>query len=349
MSCTRPLSASRRRWGTVTGSAALILSLGLTGCTANKGATIDEADPSTYADGVILKPSESSSADRGKDIAFASGMIRNHQQAVEYSRILLDKEDVDEDARRVAQDIVDHHPGVVDELTGMLEDWGVESTEEAEQSAEATPSASAGPGAAAAGPSADEEAMAAAQDAAEDRRSGLLTSEERQALETAEGEDAGRIYLLQMQRLHYGAVMIAGTEVDEGEDDEAKTRAKQLRDKYKQDIEDMQSQLGDDKVVSGGSFDKDVPENAPKSIDNTDENWQRKLNQRLDGNDQVGQTDGDDSPDDGDKPEDADSAETRGENGDDGGQSDSSSSPDSEQSPATPSPSGDSAAPSPSR
>ncbi len=252
------------------GAGSVVFALGLTGCLDSADAARERAAAASAsaAEGGLPSPSPTQDAERRQDIAFASAMLKNQRQAVEYSQLLLDKGDgVDEEARRFAGAVADRRPDLVDRLTRLLEGWGVD-TEEAEEVASANPTPTSG--GFATGPS-EEELMEMNKQAAEDRRAGLLTSEEKRALEAATDEDAGRVYLLQMHRLHFGSVMIADTQVEEGDDEEATQLAEEIAEDQRRVIDDLQKLLGEMGTIVGGSRDHEPnPRNAPESINNDD-------------------------------------------------------------------------------
>lgn len=253
------------------GAGALALALGLTGCLDGSNAARERAAAASASasQGGLPSPSAAQDNERRQDIVFASSMLQNQRQAVEYSKLLLDKGDgVDAEARRFAGAVADRRPQLVDELDRMLKGWGVDSPEEADASAQADPTPTSS--GFATGPT-EEELAKMNQDAAQDRRAGLLTSEEKRVLEAASVEDAGRVYLTQMHRLHFGSVMIANTELAEGKDDAAKALARQISDDQTKVIDDLQRLLGEMGVIMGGSRDKEPnPRSAPMSINNSD-------------------------------------------------------------------------------
>ena len=274
MQQSSPRTALRRPLRTIAvglGSAAL--ALGLTGCLDSAESARERAAQATAtaSEGGLPSPSPTQDSERRQDIAFASAMVKNLRQSVEYSEMLLDKgEGVDEEARRVAAAITDRRPDLIDRLTGMLNEWGVATEEEAAEVAEANPTPTSS--GFATGPT-EEELEEMNRQAAEARRAGLLTSEEKRALEAASVEDAGRVYLLQMHRLHFGSVMIADTEVEDGKDDAAKDLAGDIADDHRRVIDDLQNLLGEGEMgaIIGGSRDHEPnPKSAPESINNDD-------------------------------------------------------------------------------
>lgn len=253
------------------GLGSVALAFGLTGCLDSAQSARERAAEATAtaSEGGLPSPSPTQDPERRQDIAFASTMLKNQRQAVEYSQLLLDKGDgVDEEARRFAGAVTDRRPELIDRLDGMLQGWGVETEEEAEAVAEANPTPTSS--GFATGPS-EEELMEINKKAAADRRAGLLTSEEKRALEAATDEDAGRLYLMQMHRLHFGSVMIADTQVEEGKDDAAKDLAREISEDQTRVIDDVQKLLGEMGVIIGGSRDHEPnPKSAPTSINNDD-------------------------------------------------------------------------------
>lgn len=274
MQQSSPRTALRRPLRTVAvGLGSVALAVGLTGCLDSAESARERAAQATAtaSEGGLPSPSPTQDSEHRQDIAFASAMVKNLRQSVEYSQLLLDKgEGVDEEARRVASAITDRRPELIDRLTGMLNGWGVATEEEAAEVAEANPTPTSS--GFATGPT-EEELEEMNRQAAEDRRSGLLTSEEKRALEAASVEDAGRVYLMQMHRLHYGSVMIADTEVEEGKDDAAQDLAGDIADDHRRIIDDLQNLLGEGEIgaIIGGSRDHEPnPKSAPESINNDD-------------------------------------------------------------------------------
>lgn len=70
----------------------------------------------------------SSVADMGEhnaaDMTFAQEMISHHSQAITMSNILLDKNDINPEVVRLAQQIKAAQQPEIDQMTGWLNDWG---------------------------------------------------------------------------------------------------------------------------------------------------------------------------------------------------------------------------------
>lgn len=108
------------------------------------------------------------------DVVFAQMMIPHHEQAVQMSDMILAKGGVDERVRDLATQIKAAQQPEVDQLQDWLTDWG------------ASESADDGHGG--------------------HDQSGMMSSDDLAALETATGTEAARLFLEQMVIHHEGAI-----------------------------------------------------------------------------------------------------------------------------------------------
>lgn len=175
-----------------------------TGCASNQPAGRGDASSS---------PSQSATAAsfNDQDVMFAQMMIPHHAQAVEMSDVMLAKDDIDPRVIELAEQIREAQGPEIVLLTSWLEGWG-ESTE---------PSGHAGHG-----------------------MEGMMSDQDMQALDTAGGEDAARLFLDQMIAHHTGALSMAEVDVEQGLNADATQLAKQIVDDQRAEIDTMNSILG---------------------------------------------------------------------------------------------------------
>src|ERR1041384_4574229 len=129
-----------------------------------------------------------------QDIAFAQGMIPHHQQAVDMAKTAGEKA-TDPKVKDLASRIEGAQDPEIQQLTGMLEQWG----------APTEPSGSGKPGMESTGssmPGMDHGGMSG---------DGMMTDEEMQQLDQATGADFDKMWTQMMIKHHQGAVTMAKT------------------------------------------------------------------------------------------------------------------------------------------
>lgn len=179
--------------------------LTLAGCT-------NAATDSTSHVGQHTSASTSASAEfNDADVMFASMMIVHHEQAVEMSDMVLDNTDLDSDVAALAQDIKDAQEPEIATLEGWLEEWGVDPN------------------------STDAHSM--------DHGDGMMSDDDLAQLEAADGAEASALYLEQMIAHHEGAVAMAETEIETGQNADAVELAQQIIDAQSGEIEQMRDML----------------------------------------------------------------------------------------------------------
>ena len=146
------------------------------------------------------------------DVAFAMGMIVHHQQAIEMSDVLLEKDGVDPDVAELAQTIKDAQQPEIDTMTTWLDEWG-------------QPTESSGMG-------------------GMDHGGMMMSEEDMSALESATGEEASTLFLEQMIVHHEGAIDMAETQVAEGQNPNAIALAEKIIDDQTAEIQRMRDLLG---------------------------------------------------------------------------------------------------------
>lgn len=155
------------------------------------------------------------------DVMFAQMMLPHHEQAIEMSDILLAKDGLDPEVSELAEQIKAAQGPEIETLEGWLEDWGADGGSEGNGSM-------------------GHEGM-----------DGMLSTEDLEAMEQADTEDATRLYLEGMIEHHRGAVEMAETEVAEGQDPHAIELAQAIITSQNAEIETMQGLLGQDPTAAG--------------------------------------------------------------------------------------------------
>lgn len=145
------------------------------------------------------------------DVAFAMGMIVHHQQAIEMSEILLEKDSVDPDVAELAQTIKDAQQPEIDTMTEWLDEWG-------------QPMDSSGMG-------------------GMDHGDMMMSEEDMAALESATGEEASTLFLEQMIVHHEGAIDMAETQLADGQNPDAIALADKIIDDQTAEIQRMRDLL----------------------------------------------------------------------------------------------------------
>ncbi|WP_292726262.1 DUF305 domain-containing protein [Microbacterium sp. UBA837] len=160
-------------------------------------------------------PSSSSSAATADfndaDVMFAQMMIPHHEQAVEMSDMVLDKEGIDPGVLTLASDIKAAQQPEIDQLQSWLEEWGADSD------------------------TGSMEGM--------DHGGGMMSGDDMAALEAATGAEASRLFLEQMTMHHEGAITMAQDEVDNGQNPDAIAMAQTIIDTQTAEIATMQELL----------------------------------------------------------------------------------------------------------
>lgn len=153
------------------------------------------------------------------DVMFAQMMIPHHQQAVEMSDIVLEKEGVSTEVTELATDIRDAQAPEIETMTGWLEAWG--------------------------------EPVMAERMEGHDMGSGMggmdgmLSEDQMDDLEAADGEEASKMFLESMIEHHEGAVEMAQEEIDDGENAEAIALAEDIVEAQEAEIQKMEELLGE--------------------------------------------------------------------------------------------------------
>ena len=115
------------------------------------------------------------------DIMFTTMMIPHHEQAIEMADLILDEDGIDPEVVALAETIKAAQGPEIELMESWLDDWGTGMGD-----------------------------MGGMGD-------GMMSDTDMQALEDATGDEASRLFLEQMIEHHEGAIDMAQSEVDNGE------------------------------------------------------------------------------------------------------------------------------------
>ncbi|MFS2280618.1 DUF305 domain-containing protein [Microbacterium sp. OR21] len=196
------------KFRTLTLSAGLLAgALVLTGCsgTAGGGSTMEGMDH----DSMPTATAEASEATfNDADVSFAMGMAMHHEQAIEMSDMLLSKDGVDPDVAALAEEIKAAQAPEIETMNQWLESWGQDP---------------------------EMEGM--------DHGGGMMSEEDMTALEEADGGPASTLFLEQMIVHHEGAIDMAQTQLEDGQNPDALALAKKIIDDQAAEITQMEDML----------------------------------------------------------------------------------------------------------
>ncbi|MGO1410401.1 MULTISPECIES: DUF305 domain-containing protein [unclassified Microbacterium] len=150
---------------------------------------------------------------------FVTMMIPHHQQAIEMADIVLAKDGLDPAVAELAQQIKDAQGPEMERMLGWLDDWGVEYE----------PDDMGGM---------DHGSM-------DDSGDGMMSEEDMATLEEADATQASRIFLEQMIVHHDGAVDMARTALEDGQNQDVLDLAQQVIDDQTAEISIMQDLLNE--------------------------------------------------------------------------------------------------------
>ena len=188
--------------------------------------------------------SESATLHNRADVAFVTGMIPHHQEAVEMSDLILAQPvsaaGSNAEVRALAQQIADAQAPEVEQMKTWVKDWGMEDT--------ATDDGGMNMG----GGEMDGHEMDGADmdgadmggaDAGGAAMNGMMTEAQMNELSQATGAELDQLYLELMITHHEGAIEMAQTELKEGKNPAALKLAQGVIDTQQAEIEQMQALL----------------------------------------------------------------------------------------------------------
>lgn len=152
------------------------------------------------------------------DVMFAQMMIPHHQQAIEMSDVILGKDGIDTEITDLATQIKEAQGPEIEQLTTWLDQWGAEQPDDSMGDMDHG-------------------------DMGDESMDGMMSEEDMQALEDAEGAEAGRLFLEQMIVHHEGAIEMAQTEVDGGANEAAIEMASTIVSSQSSEIQTMEGLL----------------------------------------------------------------------------------------------------------
>jgi len=150
--------------------------------------------------------SESSSANNA-DITFAMQMVAHHEQAIEMAQMVLDKDGVDPRVTELAQNIKDAQGPEIDTMNGWLDSWGASGSMDGMD------------------------------------MGGTMSDADMAALKAASGSEANKLFLEQMTVHHEGAIDMAKTELQTGQNADALALAQKIVDDQTAEIASMKDLL----------------------------------------------------------------------------------------------------------
>lgn len=199
-----------RKSSTIAGTLALGLTL------AACGGNAEEATPAASASSEAASASASSDVDEthnDADTEFAQMMIVHHEGAIEMADLAVEKAE-SEDVRSLAEGISAAQGPEIEKMTSWLEAWGEETS-------------SAMEGMSGGGMEMD----------------GMSQDEAMTQLEGQTGAEFDRNFLEMMIAHHKGAVEMAQTELDNGENPQALELAQKIIDDQQAEIAEMETML----------------------------------------------------------------------------------------------------------
>ncbi|MGV0607512.1 DUF305 domain-containing protein [Mycolicibacterium sp. XJ1904] len=227
-------------------TAAVLAAASVVAACGNSGTTQETASPA---------PTQSVSAapaanHNHADVMFAHHMIPHHQQAVEMSDMILEKQGIDSRVADMARQIKDAQGPEIEQMQGWLDQWGMpgpgsmpgpkgtggnmhpghggmdeSGTETASPPASPAPSGSMMPGMPEMG---NMPGMG-----------GMMSPADMQALQKAQGVEASKLFLTQMIQHHRGAITMAQNEIDNGQFPEAIALVKSMVSSQQKEIDTM--------------------------------------------------------------------------------------------------------------
>lgn len=153
------------------------------------------------------------------DVHFAQMMVPHHEQAVEMADLADDR--AGEEVGELSDEIRDAQGPEIEQMQGMLQDWGEDSGEDMDHSGMA----------------------------------GMLSDEQMEELADSDGEQFDTLFLELMIEHHEGAVDMAETVLEDGTSPEARELAEEIVDTQEEEIEQMHGMLGHDTSGEGAGDD----------------------------------------------------------------------------------------------
>lgn len=194
---------------TALASGALIAALLLAGCAQNNGTG---GMPGMDHGSSPMPPSANAVDFNAADEMFVTMMIPHHEQAIEMADLILRKDGIDERVSELAQQIKDAQGPEIETMMSWLSAWGAPYVD--------------------------------VQPGGMNHGDGMMSDDDMAALESATGAEASRLFLEQMTQHHQGAIDMAQSALDAGQDADALALAQTIIDAQTAEIATMQDILG---------------------------------------------------------------------------------------------------------
>ncbi|QHE71037.1 DUF305 domain-containing protein [Rhodococcus sp. WAY2] len=228
------------------GAASTALLLALTAC-GDSGT--EESTATTNSAATTSVSAENGAAEHNDaDIAFAQRMVPHHSQAIEMSEILLTKQGIDPRVVDLAQQIKAAQGPEIEQLNAWLTAWGQGTAATTTTGMNMTESMPMGTGmqmpeAPVVIPPAGTSEMDMPGMEGGEGMEGMMSAEDMAGLRDAQGVDAAKLFLNQMIEHHKGAITMAQTEVEDGQNAQAKAMAQNIITTQQQEITTMEQIL----------------------------------------------------------------------------------------------------------
>ncbi|AII11180.1 DUF305 domain-containing protein [Rhodococcus opacus] len=170
------------------------------------------------------------------DVMFVQQMIPHHAQAIEMSDVLLAKDGIDPRVLDLANQIKAAQGPEIEQMQTWLSQWGQPTMPMSGTPMTSMPMATSGmemPG---------NMPMQSLQNPMPGG-SGMMSAQDMEALQNAQGVDASRLFLTQMIAHHQGAIAMAQNEINSGQYPDAVAMARTIVDTQQQEITTMENIL----------------------------------------------------------------------------------------------------------
>ncbi|PPF15241.1 MULTISPECIES: DUF305 domain-containing protein [unclassified Rathayibacter] len=189
---------------------ALATAITLAACSDSSGT--GGMDHSSSSSSASASPSSTAAAEadfNDQDVMFAQMMKPHHEQAVEMADMILAKDGISTDVTDLATQIKEAQGPEIAQLEEWISAWGAEDS----------------------------------MSGMDHSMDGMMSDEDMSSLESATGAEAETLFLEQMMMHHEGAVEMAQTEVDEGQNADAIDMANTIVQTQTEEIATMQDLL----------------------------------------------------------------------------------------------------------
>ncbi|WP_237582547.1 DUF305 domain-containing protein [Clavibacter phaseoli] len=182
--------------------------LALAGCasdTSSGMSGMDHNSSSSSAPATSAAPADVND----QDVMFVQMMKPHHEQAIEMADMILEKGDISTEVTQLATEIKAAQVPEIEQLDAWISDWGIEES-------------------------------ASGMDHSMD---GMMSDDDMSALGSATGTEAEKLFLEQMVQHHEGAVEMAQTEIDKGQNPDAMSMATTIVQTQNDEIATMKDLL----------------------------------------------------------------------------------------------------------